>query len=141
MKTLINLIMTISVGVLLSSCASMSSYDKTRVGYGAVGTGIGAGLGAVVGNACGHNTGVGLAIGAGAGLLAGSLLGNAQAESDQKMDGMQYQINTTTINVSNQNGSFTPVTLNKSSNGCWVGPRGEIYTGIPTPSQLSIYSN
>jgi len=42
---------------------------------------------------------------------------------------------TTTINVPNSNGSYTPVTLVKRNNG-FVGPQGEYYPGNPTVEQL-----
>jgi hypothetical protein len=42
---------------------------------------------------------------------------------------------TVTINVPNQNGSFTPVILTKRGDG-YIGPQGEYYTGHPTIEQL-----
>lgn len=42
---------------------------------------------------------------------------------------------TTTINIQNSNGSFTPVTLHQEGAN-WVGPKGEYYRGIPTVGQL-----
>ena len=43
---------------------------------------------------------------------------------------------TLVINVPNRNGSFTPVTLQPSGNGTYVGPRGEVYPTQPTVDQL-----
>lgn len=44
---------------------------------------------------------------------------------------------TVTINIPNYNGSFTPVTLVKRSNG-FVGPQGEFYPDRPTVEQLRV---
>jgi len=42
---------------------------------------------------------------------------------------------TTTINIQNSNGSFTPVTL-RAVGGNWVGPKGEYYDTMPSVGQL-----
>ena len=42
---------------------------------------------------------------------------------------------TTVINIPNDNGSYTPVTLRRSG-GNYVGPRGEYYINMPTVEQL-----
>ncbi len=42
---------------------------------------------------------------------------------------------TSTINVPNSNGSYTPVTLVKRDNG-YIGPQGEYYPDHPTVDQL-----
>lgn len=52
--------------------------------------------------------------------------------SDEK----QYAATTRVVNVSNANGSVTPVSLHLVSNG-WQGPKGEIYPTLPTQAQLS----
>ncbi|MEI8140494.1 MAG: hypothetical protein WCI03_11590 [bacterium] len=51
----------------------------------------------------------------------------AQVESPQPL--------TTTVNIQNSNGSFTPVTL-RQVGAKWVGPKGEYYDAIPTVGQL-----
>ena len=43
--------------------------------------------------------------------------------------------NTVVINVNNENGSYTPVTL-RQEGGTYVGPRGERYLQLPTEEQL-----
>jgi hypothetical protein len=48
---------------------------------------------------------------------------------------MQQEMNTVTINVTNSNGSITPVTLRKQG-VVYIGPRGETYTTLPTQEQL-----
>ena len=42
---------------------------------------------------------------------------------------------TTTINIQNSNGSFTPVLL-RQVGARWVGPKGEYYDGVPSVGQL-----
>ena len=42
-----------------------------------------------------------------------------------------------TINIPNQNGGFTAVTLRKSGNG-FIGPQGEFYTTFPSVNQLKV---
>jgi hypothetical protein len=42
---------------------------------------------------------------------------------------------TTTINIPNSKGGFTPVRLVKHKNG-YIGPQGEFYTGHPTVAAL-----
>lgn len=45
------------------------------------------------------------------------------------------QDDTIVVNVPNNNGSYTPVTLHRSGGG-YVGPRGEYYITMPTVDQL-----
>jgi hypothetical protein len=48
---------------------------------------------------------------------------------------------TTTINIPNSKGEFTPVRLVKHNNG-YLGPQGEFYAGHPTVEQLkALYGN
>ncbi len=42
---------------------------------------------------------------------------------------------TVVINIPNENGSYTPVTLRRVG-GVYVGPRGEQYLNLPTVEQL-----
>lgn len=42
---------------------------------------------------------------------------------------------TVTVNVQNENGSYTPVTL-RQEGGTYVGPRGERYLHLPSQEQL-----
>ena len=44
--------------------------------------------------------------------------------------------NTTVVNVPNQNGSYTPVTLQAGGHGVYIGPQGEVYPTLPTAEQL-----
>ena len=47
--------------------------------------------------------------------------------------------NSIVVNIPNDNGSYTPVTLRRTG-GVYVGPRGEQYLNMPTTEQLkSVY--
>ena len=43
---------------------------------------------------------------------------------------------TMVVNVPNNNGSYTPVTLQAAGNGTYLGPQGEVYPTQPTLAQL-----
>lgn len=111
---------------------------------------IGTAAGAGIGQAIGHDTGSTL-IGAGVGAAGGYMIGN---ESDKKktkaeMESLQQQnmqlqqqnaqiqqeASTVTINITNSNGSITPVTLRRQG-AVYIGPRGETYPTMPTQEQL-----
>ena len=96
----------------------------------------GAGIGAIVGNQSGH-TGEGALIGAAVGGGGGYIVGNEsdKKKTNQQIQAVQQEANTTVVNITNSNGSITPVTLRRSGN-MWVGPRGEQYMSIPTVEQL-----
>jgi len=108
-----------------------------------IGTLGGAAAGAIIGHQSG-NAGAGAAIGAGAGLLGGYIVGNemdknkTQSEIDAaraNAAAAQAAANTVTINVTNSNGSITPVVLRRQGN-VYIGPKGEQYTTLPTAAQL-----
>jgi len=48
---------------------------------------------------------------------------------------LETNASTLTVNVTNSNGSVTPITLLKQGVG-YVGPRGEYYSTLPTEDQL-----
>lgn len=101
------------------------------------GAGIGTGLGALAGQAIGGDTGstlIGGAIGGGAGYMIG-------AEKDRKKMQAQTQAalqdaNTFYVNITNSNGSVTPVRIVKQGNA-YVAPRGEQYSKLPTAEELT----
>ena len=102
----------------------------------AVGGLAGAGLGAIIGNQSGNAASgalIGGAVGAGGGYMVGNEADKKQM--NQQIQSAQQQANTTVVNITNSNGSITPVTLRRSGN-VWVGPRGEQYMSMPTPEQL-----
>ena len=101
---------------------------------------IGTGVGALAGQAIGGDTEATL-IGAGAGAAGGYIIGNERdkkkerAQTQAQMDSLRQEMNVVTVNITNANGSITPVTLRKQGVG-YLGPRGEYYNSLPTPEQL-----
>jgi uncharacterized protein YcfJ len=101
---------------------------------------IGTAAGAGIGQAIGHDTESTL-IGAGVGAAGGYMIGNeqdkkkAQAQTRAEMESLRQEMNIVTINVTNSNGSITPVRLRKQG-VVYIGPRGETYTTLPTEEQL-----
>jgi len=97
---------------------------------------LGSGVGALAGQAIGGDTKSTL-IGAGIGGAGGYMIG---AEKDKKKMQAQTQgalqdANTFYVNVTNSNGSITPVRIVKSGN-VYIAPRGEQYMQLPTEEQL-----
>ncbi len=52
-----------------------------------------------------------------------------------QIENVRQEANTVIVNITNSNGSITPVTLKRSGN-VWIGPKGEQYMSIPTAEQL-----
>ena len=123
----------IVIGVMLLGLVAYMAGCETKA---QTGTAIGAGLGAVAGQAIGRDT-EGTLIGAGAGAVGGYIIGNEQdkAEMRAQQAAVAEQSSTYVVNITNSNGSITPVTLRRMGN-VWVGPRGEQYTALPTAEQL-----
>jgi hypothetical protein len=135
MVTRIVLLELVSIGALL--IAGCESSAGKGVAIGSLG---GAGLGAIVGHQSGRTTEgalIGGAVGAGAGYMVG-------AEQDRKAQQSQIQAqnqaaienaNTFYVNITNSNGSVTPVRIVKQGT-VYVGPRGEQYAKLPTEAEL-----
>lgn len=103
---------------------------------GQTGALLGTGVGALAGQAIGRNTTstlIGAAVGGGAGYIIGSEQDKKQMKAE--IGATREALNTVTVNVTNSNGSITPVTLRKQGVG-YVGLRGEYYNSLPTPEQL-----
>lgn len=103
---------------------------------GQTGALIGAGAGAGIGQLAGRNaesTLIGSAVGGGIGYLVGNEQDKKKAAADR--ENLRYAMNTTTVNVTNTNGSIITVNLQKSGPG-YIGPRGEYYPTLPTEDQL-----
>jgi uncharacterized protein YcfJ len=98
-----------------------------------IGGGIGAGAGAIIGHQSGH-AGTGALIGGAVGGGTGYVIGN-EKEKKQGTAVQSQQTNTVTVNVTNSNGSVTPVKLIRSGNN-FTGPRGEVYDHLPTEAEL-----
>ena len=140
-------LLTVLVAAVVSVGLSFAVGCESDAQTGAL---VGTGAGALAGQAIGHNTQSTL-IGAGVGAGAGYMIGNesdkkkTKAEMEnirqqnvqmqQQSAQMQQEASTVTINITNSNGSITPVTLRKQG-GFYVGPRGETYTSLPTEEQL-----
>jgi hypothetical protein len=120
-----------SLALMVVSGCETKSETGALVG-GAAGAGVG---GLATRNATGAV--VGGAVGAGAGYLIGregDRREKAREEADQPPPPDQTG-NTVIVNVTNSNGSVTPVRLTRQGSG-WVGPKGEYYSSLPTGDQL-----
>jgi len=126
------------VGLGLAATLMVASGCESHAGKGAgIGTLVGAGAGALIGSGSGK-AGEGALIGAAVGGGTGYVIGNEKdkKETRQQQNAAYESANTYVVNVRNSNGSTTPVTLRRSGNR-WVGPRGEYYSAVPSPEQLS----
>jgi hypothetical protein len=97
---------------------------------------IGTGAGAGIGQAIGHDTEstlIGAAVGGGAGYMIGNEQDKKKAAAEREQ--LRQEMNTVTINITNSNGSITPVTLRRQG-AVYIGPRGETYPTLPTAEQL-----
>jgi len=126
--TLLIVISTLSF-IFAAGCESNAQTGALLGGLG------GAGIGALAGGH--HHAGEGALIGAAVGAGGGYIFGNERdkQQTRQQLWAVQQQANTAVVNITNSNGSVTPVTLRRSGN-VWVGPRGEQYMSMPTPEQL-----
>lgn len=100
------------------------------------GTVIGALAGAGIGQLAGHSpesTLIGAAVGGGAGYMVGNEQDKKKAAAERQQ--IYQEMNTLTINVTNSNGSITPVRLQKQG-VVYIGPRGETYPNVPTQEEL-----
>jgi len=109
-------------------------------------------LGAVAGGVIGHqshDTGAGMLIGGALGAATGAVVGSQiqkpepppqQVIMEQPapvVPSTTYSGDTVTVNVPNNNGSYTAVVLRRSGNG-YVGPQGEYYDQVPSTAQLRV---
>jgi len=121
------MVLVVSLGSLyLAGCDSEAQ----------IGSAIGALAGAGIGQLAGGDTEATL-IGAAVGAGTGYMLGN---ESDKKnaiaeRDAIRADQNSTIVWITNSNGSQVPVRLAKNG-PAYIGPRGEIYSQLPTQDQL-----
>lgn len=136
-KGLLTVVLALAVSLGMMLVSGCETKAQTGAGIGAL---AGAGLGAIVGNQFG-NTGMGALIGGAAGAGGGYLIGNegdkkdAKKESQAQINAVRDEANTVVINVTNSNGSITPVILRRSGN-VYIGPKGEQYTTLPTAENL-----
>lgn len=125
-RSLIPIITLAATAVLGTSCNTTGS-------GAAVGGAAGAGAGIIAGN---NISGLSRSEGALIGGAIGALAGGAHGRQQEQINRLDSQQNTYVVNVNNSNGSVTPVQLRRVNQGQWQGPRGEIYDGIPSSSQL-----
>jgi len=123
------LVMSLSAGLVIS--AGCESDAQTGAAIGSL-------AGAGIGQLAGGDT-EGTLIGAAVGGAVGYGVGNEQDKKKMKSDiaAAQQSANTMTVNITNSNGSITPVVLRKQGN-VWVGPNGEQYMTVPTEEQLKV---
>ncbi len=128
-KDLVLILMAVAVSIGLAFVAGCESDAQT----GAL---LGTGVGALAGQAIGGDTEstlIGAAVGGGAGYMIGSERDKKKTKAE--IEALRQEMNTVTVNITNSNGSITPVTLRKQG-VVYVGPRGETYTTLPTEEQL-----
>ena len=125
------------LGAILAVSALFAATGcETQAGGTATGAALGAGTGAIIGN---NVNGLSTAEGAIGGAVIGGFLGNREGRQNERIGAIEQGRNMVTVNVTNSNGSVTPVTLERSGNQ-WRGPRGELYNSVPSEGQLrSVY--
>ncbi|MHC4157447.1 MAG: glycine zipper domain-containing protein [Planctomycetota bacterium] len=121
-KGFVTILMAVAVSLGLVFVCGCESDAQTGAGLGAL---AGAGIGQLAGGDT-ESTLIGAAVGGGAGYMVGN-------ERDKKQ--LREEINTVTVNITNPNGSITPVKLKKQGVG-YLGPKGEYYSNLPTSEQL-----
>jgi hypothetical protein len=97
---------------------------------------IGGATGAGIGQLAGRDTKstlIGAAVGSGAGYMIGNEADKKKTKAET--ENIRQEMNTVTVNVTNSNGSVTPVTLRKQGVE-YVGPKSEYYNSLPTSEQL-----
>lgn len=137
-----NALLIVASGFLMVGCAtphqSSGPWQKQSREAGIL---TGAILGGIIGNNVGDNDNevLGAVIGAALGGFAGDQYGQRQDYIDQSIDYNRRLATERIVYIQNSNGSYTQVKI-VSSNGEWIGPRGEIYRAFPTDEQLkSVY--
>ncbi len=132
-KNSVMILTTVAVALGLMLVTGCESEAQKGAGIGAL---AGAGVGAIAGHQSGKTT-QGAIIGGAVGAGAGYMLGNEgdKKKTQAEMGNTQQEISTVMVNVTNSNGSVTPVRLTKQGTG-YVGPRGEFYDHLPTSDEL-----
>lgn len=128
----VKVVLVVAAGLGMVFLAGCESKAQTGAAVGGVG---GAGAGALIGGS--HHAGEGALIGAAVGAAGGYIVGNEGDKKDMKQDiqSVRNDANTMVVNITNSNGSITPVILRRSGN-MWIGPKGEQYMSVPTVEQL-----
>lgn len=127
--SLICVMVVLMIGILVFGGCEGASSAMT-------GTALGGAAGAGIGALAGRDTKSTL-IGAALGGVTGHVIGS---EQDRKKARAQTDVaiaeaNTFYVNITNSNGSISPIRLVKSGN-VYIAPRGEQYMQLPTEEQL-----
>ncbi len=132
LRRMIIVLIVLVAGVSFLFVTGCENNAQTSAAIGGLG---GAAIGALAGGH--HHAGEGALIGAAVGAGGGYMMGNEsdKRQMNQQIQYAQQQANTVVVNITNSNGSVTPVTLQRYGN-VWVGPRGEQYMSMPTVEQL-----
>ncbi len=128
-KGFVTILMAVAVSLGLAFAAGCESDAQTGA---LLGTAAGAGVGALAGGST-EGTLIGAAVGGGVGYMLGSEQDKKKTRAE--IDSLRQEMNIVTVNITNSNGSITPVRLRKQGVG-YVGPRGEYYDKLPTEEQL-----
>jgi len=128
-KGFVTIVMAVAVSIGLAFAAGCESDAQTGA---LLGTAAGAGVGQLAGRST-ESTLIGAAVGGGAGYMIGSEQDKKKTQAE--IDSLRQEMNIVTVNITNSNGSITPVRLRKQGVG-YVGPRGEYYDKLPTEDQL-----
>lgn len=120
-------------GITMTFVAGCESEAQTDA---LLGSGIGVGIAALTGGD-GSDLLVGGAIGGGAGYVLGSEADKkkAQQKTDAQLAAIRVEQNIVSVWITNSNGSQQEVKLSKSGPN-FIGPRGEVYSTMPTEEQL-----
>ncbi|GAB4320380.1 MAG: hypothetical protein Kow0059_14700 [Candidatus Sumerlaeia bacterium] len=132
--------MILSAALAVSAATLTACATKAQTGA-AIGGASGAAAGAIIGHQSGHKA-EGAIIGGVVGAAGGYMVGNEMDKADARKStsnspaaDQSSQDETVTINITNSNGSITPVTLRRRGD-VWIGPRGEQYSSLPSADQL-----
>ncbi|MHC4501136.1 MAG: glycine zipper domain-containing protein [Planctomycetota bacterium] len=124
---IVSLVIALGMSVVLVTGCESNAQTGALLG-GAAGAGVGALAGGDTEGAL-----IGAAVGAGAGYMIGNEGDKKEAATERAA--IRDEMNYVTINITNSNGSITPVRLRKQG-VVYVGPKGETYPTLPTPEQL-----
>jgi len=129
-------IMTIIAAAGLITVGFTSGCENEAQTDALLGTGIGVGVAALTGGD-GSDLMVGGAIGGGAGYILGSEADKkkSQQKTDAQLAAIRAEQNVVSVWITNSNGSQQEVKLRKSGPN-FIGPRGEVYSTMPTEEQL-----
>ena len=132
LRNLTTLAILAAFGLMISFSVGCENEAQSNALLGA---GLGVGISAISGGE-GSDLATGAAIGAGAGYILGN-----EADKQKAQQGSVYSTgtapvsNTTSVWVTNSNGSKTEVKLIRKGTS-YIGPKGETYPTMPTEEQL-----